>query len=230
LLGLFLFFTDSAPAAATQQDPPAALPARSDAVRVFLDCSRCDQEFLRREVTFIDYVRNREDADVHVLVTTQETGGGGTQFTLQFIGLGPFQGIDYSLTYAAPQMATADETRRGFARVFKLGLIRYAAETSAADRLHVTFEKPRDGASTQVVDRGITGSSAQPAVGSSAASRPPAASRSTAVSWRAERPNAGATLSARMRTMRRAASKSKRTTSRAPCSACVARSKWMASS
>ena len=54
-----------------------AQPAQREGVRVFLDCDRCDEDYLRKEVTFIDYVRNREDADVHVLVTTQDTGGGG---------------------------------------------------------------------------------------------------------------------------------------------------------
>src|SRR5262245_24663343 len=84
--------------AGQQQQQPAA-PARHDMVRVFLDCPRCDEDYLRKEVTFIDYVRNREDADVHLLVTTQETGGGGVQYTLKFIGVGRFQGQDQTLTY-----------------------------------------------------------------------------------------------------------------------------------
>jgi hypothetical protein len=33
---------------------------------VFLDCDRCDGDYIRKEVTFVDYVRTREDADVHV--------------------------------------------------------------------------------------------------------------------------------------------------------------------
>ena len=92
-----------------------------EGARVFLDCDRCDEDYLRKEVTFIDYVRNREDADVHVLVTTQDTGGGGRQWTLKFIGLGAYQGVDQTLIYNSPQTATPDETRAGFAEVFKLG-------------------------------------------------------------------------------------------------------------
>src|SRR4051812_30213001 len=37
------------------QAPQAA--ASHPLVRVFLDCPRCDEDYLRREVTFIDYVR-----------------------------------------------------------------------------------------------------------------------------------------------------------------------------
>src|SRR6478672_13825423 len=77
-------------------------------VRVFLDCEECDDNYLKKEVTFIDYVRNREDADVHVLVTTQQTGGGGQQFTLKFIGLHAYEHQDQTLTYNAAQTATSD--------------------------------------------------------------------------------------------------------------------------
>jgi hypothetical protein len=110
-------------------------------VRVFLDCGRCDEDYLKKEVTFVDYVRNREDSDVHVLVTTQETGGGGTQWTLKFIGLGPYAGSDQTLTYNSPQTATSDEVRAGFAEIFKVGLVRYAAQSAIADRLRVTYKK-----------------------------------------------------------------------------------------
>jgi hypothetical protein len=120
----------------------SAQEVKHEIARVFLDCNRCDEDYLKKEVAFIDYVRNREDADVHVLVTTQGTGGGGAQWTLKFIGLGAYQGIDHTLIYNQPQTATPDETRAGFAEVFKLGLVRYASNTALADRLHVTFKKP----------------------------------------------------------------------------------------
>lgn len=134
--------SDVTPALAAQQVPAAApAPAQRQMVRVFLDCNRCDEDYIRKEVTFVDYVRNREDADAHVLVTVQETGGGGAQWTLKFIGLGAFQGSDQTLTYNSPATATPDEVRAGFAEVFKLGLVRYAATTPMAERLRVTFTK-----------------------------------------------------------------------------------------
>ena len=108
--------------------------------RVFLDCNRCDDNYIRKEVTFVDYVRNREDADVHVLVTLQDTGGGGRQWTLKFIGLGEHQGGDQTLTYNSPQTATSDEVRAGFVEVFKRGLVRYALDTPIGQRLQVTLK------------------------------------------------------------------------------------------
>lgn len=127
---------------AAQEPPVQASTDRTDAVRVFLDCNSCDENYLRTEVTFISYVRDRTAADVHVLVTTEHTGGGGIQYTLKFIGLGRFKGVDNSLIYSAPQTATSDARRRGFTEIFKLGLVRYVADSSVSERLKLTFDAP----------------------------------------------------------------------------------------
>jgi hypothetical protein len=132
------------------QEP--APPDRTEAVRVFLDCQICDEPFIRTEITFVNYVRDRTDADVHVLITTQGTGGGGTQYALKFIGLGRFKGVDNSLTYSAAQTATPDERRRGLASMLKLGLVGYVAETPLASRLSLRFDEPK-GVSTAAAVR-----------------------------------------------------------------------------
>jgi hypothetical protein len=117
--------------------------ASSQLLRVFLDCQfECDTEYLRQHVQFVDYVRDRTVADVHLLVTTQGTGGGGSAWTLKFIGLGRFDKIDNTLTFTTPQTATADERRREFARVFKLGVAPYALDSSTGKQLDVQWQKP----------------------------------------------------------------------------------------
>jgi hypothetical protein len=129
---------------ATGGTAAAQTPAgRSDAIRMFLDCSFfCDENYIKQEITVIDYVRDRRDADVHVLVTTQSTGGGGTEYTLKFIGLGPYAGVEQTLKYVAPQTATSDENRKGIVEVLKRGLVRYVSETPLAPRLQITFAAP----------------------------------------------------------------------------------------
>jgi hypothetical protein len=142
VLALAVWFALPSPAHAQALPPPFA---PQPLLRVFLDCNRCDFSYIRTEVTFIDYVRNREDGDVHVLVTTQRTGGGGEQWTLKYIGLGRRQGQDQTLLYNSPQTATDDEIRAGFVEIFKLGLVRYLTDLPVADRLRVTY-KPVQGA------------------------------------------------------------------------------------
>ena len=59
---------------------------KKQAPKVFIDCRRCDIDFIRTEITFVNYVWDRREADIHVLVTTQSTGSGGTEYTMAFIG------------------------------------------------------------------------------------------------------------------------------------------------
>jgi hypothetical protein len=127
--------------------PARTLPGK---LRVYLDCMyECDTEYLKQNIDFIEYVRDRQSADLHVLVTTQNTGGGGTSWTLKFIGLEFFQNHNHTLTFTTPQIATDDDKRKEFARVFKLGLVSYALETDVAPNLDVSV-KSYEGKASEV--------------------------------------------------------------------------------
>ena len=86
--------------------------------------------------------RDRKDADVHVLVTTQDTGTGGKAFSVEFIGQGYFADHDHKSVFISNGSDTSDERRRGFARVFGLGLTFYLLQTEAAPELRLQFNKP----------------------------------------------------------------------------------------
>ncbi len=60
-------------AVAFAQVRPSNPQLQDEPLRVFLDCERqwCDFDHFRREVAFISYVRDRMDAQLHVLVTRQ---------------------------------------------------------------------------------------------------------------------------------------------------------------
>ncbi len=132
--------------------PQAAAPRSSQTaplVRVFLDCGhRCDFDYLRTEITFVDWVRDRRDAELHLLITTQPTGGGGIEWVAHAIGLGRFKTVDQQLTFSTDATATPDDQRRALAQTMKLLLVRYAADTEAAKRITVGFQ-PQAGPSRQ---------------------------------------------------------------------------------
>ena len=121
----------------------AAQETENGALRVFLDCPRfiCDSDHFRREVPFVNYVRDRQDAQVHVLVTRQNTGA-GREFAFTFIGLEDFAGREDTLRYNASNTNTNAERRDGQVRTFLMGLLPYVAGTSVIDGLRISYQAP----------------------------------------------------------------------------------------
>lgn len=110
-----------------------------DVVSVFLDCQGCDNNFIRQQIDFVNYVRDPTLAQVHLFINSQGTGSGGDTFTLSFIGKGEFEGINNKLTYTTLQTYTQDEERKGLNSIIQLGLVPYVAHTSMADKLVVSI-------------------------------------------------------------------------------------------
>lgn len=126
-------------------------PDRHGPLRVFLDCGRCDFDFIRREIAFVDYVRDPKEAEVHILVTTQPTASGGTEFLFQFIGLGRFAAVDDEARYLSSQLESEDERRNGYTRIIKLGLVRYVISTAPAENLQLIYRPGQSPASGPAV-------------------------------------------------------------------------------
>ena len=114
---------------------PGPTPVEAQApprLRVFLDCPRsCEQTHVRNEIDWIDWVRDREDSDVHLLISSQTTGSGGSLYTLSYIGGRDFVGLDDEIEMATSGDATQDERREEIVSTISLGLGRYLARTGA---------------------------------------------------------------------------------------------------
>jgi hypothetical protein len=127
--------------------PPAPPPenqaverAPAGRVRVFLDCGYCFQDFLRTEISFVDFVRDRSDSDVHVLITDIRTGSGGREYTVTFTGGDRFRGVDKKLTTVTSSSDADDVVRRQLANTLRVGLIDYVTRTGVPRELAMTVK------------------------------------------------------------------------------------------
>ena len=105
---------------------------KKSAPKVFIDCSSCDIDYIRTEITFINYVWDRKEADVHVLITLQRTGSEGREYTIAFIGLKDYSDLQNTLKFFSSPTETDDEIRKGLVQTLKLGLGPYVARTPMA--------------------------------------------------------------------------------------------------
>jgi len=120
-----------------QQEVQEADPEQANGtLRVFLDCDRCDFDYLRREITWVNWVRNREDSQVHLLVTSRGAGA-GTEYDLNFIGREEFEETNFTHIYFASRTNTDDETRVGYSQVIRIGLLQYTVGTAQMEQIQI---------------------------------------------------------------------------------------------
>jgi hypothetical protein len=153
LLFFHLVFLLSMPLIHAQTEENELEELKKQAPKVYIDFRRGDQNYIRTEIPFVNYVRDRQEADVHVLVTTQSTGSGGTEYTISFIGQNDYSDLNNTLIYASNKTNTSDEVRRGYVQVLKMGLLPYAARTPICVLLDVFFKEKDRVRPTSVIDK-----------------------------------------------------------------------------
>jgi hypothetical protein len=111
---------------------------------VYLDCGACDVNYIRTNITFVNYVRDQDDADIYLHITDQRTGGGGREYTLVFRGLRDFSTRADTLRYVSSSTDSGDERRMGLNRYIKIGLVPYVSRTVAIRDLDIFYDRPAD--------------------------------------------------------------------------------------
>jgi len=114
-------------------------------LNVFLDCSYyCDEAFIKEKITYINYVRDRKEADLHILITQENNGSGGYNYTFFFIGLKKFSTKSDTLILSLSFDVTTDEKRLQFVKILKLGLTQFVIHTSVYNDLSIEYDKPTE--------------------------------------------------------------------------------------
>lgn len=148
---IILFHFIPAPVLFAQQTDSDSLIARKDAIRLFLDCYFCDDDYIRREIPYVNYVRDVKEAQLYVLITFQDAGNGGMEFTLHFEGQEKYEGMNDTLRYSSIPDDTEDRIRSALLQYLKLGLMRYVARTPLAREVVLSHDPGLE--EQEVVDR-----------------------------------------------------------------------------
>ena len=112
-----------------------------DRVSVFLDCASrfCDLTYFRTELSWVNWVRIPEGADVHLIMTSQATGSGGREYQLDFIGNGDF-GYEQQLAHQAAPTDTDRETLDEIAHTIGVGLLHFATTNGFLESVEAFHE------------------------------------------------------------------------------------------
>jgi hypothetical protein len=119
----------------------AAQDAREGAPKIFLDCQwGCDQQYLKSELTYLNFMRDRADADIFVQQTGLRTGSGGRQYSLFFFGQKQFAGRRDTVTFNLPPAASDTDTRLALKENLERGLLPYLLQTPLAKRISFSVD------------------------------------------------------------------------------------------
>jgi len=142
--------TSNASKAQVKDSIPKNDSLRKNALNVFFNCPDCDMDYVKKGITFINYVRDQKDAQLYILMTSMVTGSGGYEYSIYFIGQKEFKGKNDTLKFSTSPDNTPDEIRQQANQMLKLGLMPYVAKTPIGKMINISYETTED--ATQVKD------------------------------------------------------------------------------
>lgn len=144
-LPVLLVLIAGAPAAAQRIDRP---------LRVFLDCNAffCDLDYFVEEIPWVAFVRDRQDADIHVLGTRQQTGAGGSAYLFELRGRGAFEGERLTVETRTDPDATEAERRAALVDIIATGLAPFARATPVSPVVEIRAREETEGETAAAVD------------------------------------------------------------------------------
>lgn len=123
----------------SQELPDSTELSRELALKIYIDCDGCDQQYFKENFTIVNYVRDRKESDVHIIITDMDTGGGGSEFSLQFIGHNKYKSLIDTVVYSLPTDYTEEEERTSLLKHIQFGLVPYILKTAYSDKLILTI-------------------------------------------------------------------------------------------
>ncbi len=110
---------------------------RKDAIKVYMEAN----DYIKKEIPYVNYVRDIKDACVYIISTHQKTGAGGNEYTYFMVGQKENAGMLDTLSFVSAPDATYEETREMEVRTLKMGLMRYIAKTPLARYINIGFSE-----------------------------------------------------------------------------------------
>lgn len=111
---------------------------RKDAPNIYMEAS----DYIRKEIPYINYVRDIKDADVYIISTRENTGSGGREYTYFLVGQKGNAGMADTISFVTSPGETEDEIRTKQVRTLKMGLMRYVAKTPLSQYMNISFTQP----------------------------------------------------------------------------------------
>jgi hypothetical protein len=130
----------------SQENIAANDTIRKDALNVYMAesnfLSTASKNYFKKEIPFINYVRDLKEADLYIILAHQYTGSGGEAFTFFLVGQKRFTGMTDTVLVNTMPDDTEDLIRIKQVKTLKMGLMRYVMRTPLAQFFDINFTLP----------------------------------------------------------------------------------------
>ena len=107
--------------------------------KVFIEGTRLDFDYLRRNMRFVDFVNDPAVSDVHIIISSRLSGSGGRVYSLMYNN-NSFENLsDFTITCTTLSSDTSDEIRKKLTDALTLGLMPFVNETDMAEKVSVRY-------------------------------------------------------------------------------------------
>lgn len=110
--------------------------------KVFIDCrTYCDMTYVKGEIDFVDYMLDRQSAELYFLLIDQYTGGGGREFILTVENKNS-NAEPYEMKFFVDANAVEADIRKELVKLLKQALLKYMVDEGLTD--HITYTVASD--------------------------------------------------------------------------------------
>ena len=107
---------------------------------IFLDCqTNCHLRYVKEKINFVDYVLDRQNADIYILATSQRASGGTRQVQLLFVGTGDYTSMTDTIEFYWQANVSDALDREILVKNLKKGLLPYLIKAGMLDQLEYTL-------------------------------------------------------------------------------------------
>ena len=108
-----------------------------------MDCETwCFQDYVKQNITFVDYSLERMDADIYVLFTALQTGGGGREVQMVIQGNSTFENRADTISFFSDANDTEVIRREQLVKELRIGLLPFIIQTSLINDLTFSIDTP----------------------------------------------------------------------------------------
>lgn len=110
---------------------------QNEKIKIFLSC-RCDDDYLKQNTLFFDYVRDMDLSDIDVFVFEITNASGGRNYSFNFKGKNKFN-KEYEISTTIPQNTSFNKARESLLDTYKLGMASILSNTDYQNQVEVNF-------------------------------------------------------------------------------------------